>query len=222
MSTIHANSARDAFSRLETMVLSGSVDLPLPAVRAQIASAISIVVHVSRMQDGTRKLLQISELKGYDGDKPLLDDIFRLDRTRDGNVSYVPTGIIPTALAKMEFNGVFTNKAIFSSEPYQVKARAVKEVGAGDMPVEDALQAIDVPVDGAPRTPRAAEPRPAPKQPVAASAPSSETETSAPPQAPPAPDLHVAPEPSRAPAAEEKRSVSVGGLMRRRQENRSK
>ena len=218
MSTIHANSARDAFSRLETMVLSGSVDLPLPAVRAQIASAISIVAHVSRMQDGTRKVLQISELKGYDRDKPLLDDIFRLDRTPDGNVSYVPTGIIPAALGKMEFNGVFTDRAIFSSEPYHVRAKTVKDAGVTDMPVEDVLEAIATPAETAPRAAREAAPAPAANEPAADARPARGAETDGSEEKQAAPDIHLAPEPSRAPEVEEKRSASVGGLMRRRQE----
>jgi pilus assembly protein CpaF len=99
MSTIHANSAGDAFSRLETMVLGGSVDLPLSAVRAQIASAINIVVQQGRLPDGSRKILQIAELRGYQGDIPVLADIFRLVRSPDGSYTFEPTGAVPDGAA---------------------------------------------------------------------------------------------------------------------------
>ena len=124
LSTIHANSARDAFSRLETMVLSGSVDLPLPAVRAQIASAINLVVQQGRLPDGTRKILQIAEVRGYEGDVPLLDDIFRLYRSPEGAYTFEPTGVVPQAVTKMAFHGVRVEPAIFSSQPYAVTPRA--------------------------------------------------------------------------------------------------
>jgi hypothetical protein len=204
MSTIHSNSAIDAFSRLETMVLSGSVDLPLPAVRAQIASAINIVIHQGRMPDGSRKVIQISELRGYDKDRPVLNDIFRLDRSPSGEVTYSPTGNIPDSLAKMEFVGVFTDPAIFSSEPYVVGAKPAVLGAIGDLPVEEALEAVLEPVPGDHAKASSATPadvyRPAPDEAVPVDG---ETELD-----------RVAPD--------KPRSASVGGLLRRRQENRSK
>src|SRR5439155_1648615 len=65
MSTIHSNSARDALSRLETMVMMASIDIPFEAVRAQIASAVNLIVHQARMPDGRRKVAQIAEVVGY-------------------------------------------------------------------------------------------------------------------------------------------------------------
>ena len=107
MSTIHANTARDAFSRLETMVLSGSVDLPLSAIRAQVASAINLVIHQSRMADGSRKLVQIAELHGYEGDAPILKDIFHYRRDPGGIELFEATGLTPEkSLTKMGFYGV--------------------------------------------------------------------------------------------------------------------
>jgi pilus assembly protein CpaF len=103
MSTIHANSARDALARLETMVLSASIDLPLEAVRAQIGSALDLVLHQVRRPDGDRKMTQISEIVGYQGDRPVLRDIFRYDPV-DGR--FKATGTRPECLAKLEFYGV--------------------------------------------------------------------------------------------------------------------
>jgi len=113
LSTIHSNTARDAFSRLETMVLSGSVDLPLPAVRAQIASAINLVVHQARLPDGSRKITQISELRGYEGEQPILADLYVLHREGAGYV-FETTGEVPRAsLAKMGFYGVECPEEVF-------------------------------------------------------------------------------------------------------------
>jgi pilus assembly protein CpaF len=203
MSTIHSNSAIDAFSRLETMVLSGSVDLPLPAVRAQIASAIDLVIHQGRMPDGTRKIIQISELRGYEDGKPVLHDIFRLDRSPSGEVTYSATGEIPDNLAKMEFAGIFTDRAIFASEPYRVGAQPAVMGAIGDMPVEEALEAVRE--DGA-ASPEGAALSAAPAQEYR---PNMDTEV--PVDEVPTPDA-VTPE--------KERSASVGGLLRRRQEKR--
>ena len=139
MSTIHANSAHDAFSRLETMVLSGSVDLPLSAVRAQIASAINIVVQQGRLPDGSRKIVQIAELRGYEADVPVLDDLFRLYRSPDGSYIYEPTGVVPQVVTKMAFHGVGVEPAIFSSRPYAVRPRQrVDPLRPGEAPAQSA------------------------------------------------------------------------------------
>ena len=118
MSTIHANSARDAFSRLETMVLASGVEIPLPAVRAQIASAIDIVVQQARLPDGTRKIVQVAEMSGYDGDNPILNDIFQYHRTPEGADVFEPTGVVPGEVAKMAFYGVEVAKEVFRLEPW--------------------------------------------------------------------------------------------------------
>jgi pilus assembly protein CpaF len=100
MSTVHANSARDALLRMETMVMSGAIDLPLHAVRAQMASAIDLIVHQARLADGTRKVMQVSELVGYDAGGPVLRHLFVHD---DG---FTPTGEVPECLFKLRFHGV--------------------------------------------------------------------------------------------------------------------
>ena len=81
MSTGHANSPRDMLARLETMVLMAGVDLPLRAIREQIASAVDLVVHQERMRDGTRKITAITEVQGMEGDVIVLQDVFVFEQT---------------------------------------------------------------------------------------------------------------------------------------------
>jgi len=220
MSTIHSNSARDAFSRLETMVLSGSVELPLPAVRAQIASAINLVIHQGRMPDGSRKIMQISEMTGYKDDQPILNDIFRLQRDPAGDVTFVATGNIPHSLSKMEMAGVYTDQAIFSSEPYHVEATSTTPGAIGDMPVEEVVEAVgdtlpagdihvQVPLDSVPLK----------RDQIVISAPPFDPALDTPP---PPGDGAARPKAGPEPTPDKSRSVSEGGLLRRRQENRAK
>jgi len=91
MSTIHSNSARDALSRLETMVMMASIDIPFEAVRAQIASAVNLIVHQARMPDGRRKVAQIAEVVGYDSNGAILRDIFLLGMGADLRLEYNAT-----------------------------------------------------------------------------------------------------------------------------------
>src|SRR5437763_8018225 len=81
MTTVHANSPRDAFSRLETMVMMASQHVPDKVIRQQLASAINVVVHCSRMADGTRKLSGISEVLGVENDQVEMKDLFEFERT---------------------------------------------------------------------------------------------------------------------------------------------
>lgn len=76
MTTAHANSARDALSRLETMVLMSGMELPLRAIRSQIASAVDIIVQIARLCDGSRKIINIAEVTGMEGDIITLQDLF--------------------------------------------------------------------------------------------------------------------------------------------------
>ncbi|MEM8709826.1 MAG: CpaF family protein [Planctomycetota bacterium] len=97
--TVHANSTRDALSRLETMVLMAGADLPSAAIREQISSALELVVHVRRYEDGVRRVASISELTGMESGTPLLQDIFVFNATgeQNGRIQgrFEPTGIIP-------------------------------------------------------------------------------------------------------------------------------
>src|SRR4029077_4372702 len=81
MTTLHANKPRDALARIETLVLMAGYDLPVRAIRAQIASALNVVVHVERLRDGTRKVVQISEIIGMEEEVITMQEIFRFART---------------------------------------------------------------------------------------------------------------------------------------------
>jgi len=101
LTTIHANSPRDALARLETLVLMAGFDLPLRAIREQIASAISIIVQISREKDGSRKVVCVSEITKMEGDIITMQDLFTFQQdgwTEDGRVAghFEPTGAIPT------------------------------------------------------------------------------------------------------------------------------
>src|SRR5256712_652791 len=131
MSTIHSNSARDALSRLETMVMMASIDIPFEAVRAQIASAVNLIVHQARMPDGRRKIAQIAELVGYDQNGAILRDIFLLGMGSDLRLEYNATGYVPTSLDKAAFYGVQVDRDLFDP----AKARFVPAGADSMMPV---------------------------------------------------------------------------------------
>lgn len=109
LSTGHANSPRDMLARLETMVLMAGYDLPVKAIREQIANAIDIIVHQVRMKDGTRKVTHITEVLGLEGQTIVLQDLFIFKETgwsTDGKVegNYISTGIRPTFSDQLELN----------------------------------------------------------------------------------------------------------------------
>ena len=81
LTTVHSNNARDTLRRVETMVLMAGMDLPLRAIREQIASAFDLVVHLLRLADGSRKIVQISEVQGMEGDTIVMQDIFQFVQT---------------------------------------------------------------------------------------------------------------------------------------------
>ncbi|HVH64319.1 MAG TPA: ATPase, T2SS/T4P/T4SS family [Candidatus Dormibacteraeota bacterium] len=131
MSTIHSNSARDALSRLETMVMMASIDIPFEAVRAQIASAVNLIVHQARMPDGRRKIAQIAEVVGYDANGPILRDIFLLGMGPDLRLEFNATGYIPTSLDKAAFYGVQVDQDLFDP----AKSRFIPAGSDSMMPV---------------------------------------------------------------------------------------
>ncbi len=112
LTTLHANSPRDALSRLETMVLMAGMDLPLRAIREQVAAAIGLVVHTSRMNDGTRKVVRISEVTGMEGDTIQLSDLYTFDWSAGtdahGRVlgSAQPTGLRPSFHGRLDDLGI--------------------------------------------------------------------------------------------------------------------
>jgi pilus assembly protein CpaF len=117
MSTGHANSPRDMLSRLETMVLMAGVDLPLRAIREQVSSAVDLIVHQTRMKDGTRRIEYITEVQGMEGDVVVMQDVFLFEQTgvADGKIQgrLKPTGIRPKFVEKFEVMGIHLPRGLF-------------------------------------------------------------------------------------------------------------
>ncbi|MEJ5225445.1 MAG: CpaF family protein [Anaerolineales bacterium] len=120
LTTLHANSPRDAIARMETMALMSGIELPVVALRRQIAAAIDLIVHMSRLQDGTRKVTQITEVVGMESDIVTLMDIFKFTQTgvsSDGRVlgELRATGIRPQFNPKLEVAGYKLGGEIFGA-----------------------------------------------------------------------------------------------------------
>jgi pilus assembly protein CpaF len=117
MSTGHANSPRDMMSRLETMVLMAGVDLPVRAIREQIASAVDLIVHQARLKDGTRRITNITEVQGMEGDVIVMQDVFVFEQTGviDGKIQgrLKPTGIRPKFVERFEQQGIHLPQGVF-------------------------------------------------------------------------------------------------------------
>ena len=121
LSTVHANSARDALARLETMVLMAGLDLPMRAIREQVAAAVDLIVQIQRYSDGTRKLLRIAEVVGMEGDTITMQDIFvfkhsGLDEKGYVKGKFMATGIVPNFIDKLRLAGENIPMSIFESE----------------------------------------------------------------------------------------------------------
>ena len=119
ISTIHANAPRDALSRIETMVLMAGFDLPSKAIREQIASALNVILQLSRMSDGTRKVVTVSEVTGMEGDVVVMQDIFVFEKRgvdRDGKVlgEYRATGVRPKFLDAVHAAGIHLGANVFA------------------------------------------------------------------------------------------------------------
>jgi pilus assembly protein CpaF len=118
ITTIHANTPRDALSRVETMVSMASLDLPEKAVRQQIASAIQVVIQVSRMSDGARKVIQIAEISGMEGDVITMQDVFVFERLGIGEDEKVlgrfrASGIRPKFTERLKAYGIDLSALLF-------------------------------------------------------------------------------------------------------------
>jgi pilus assembly protein CpaF len=110
LTTVHANSPRDAIARLETLVLMAGFDLPLRVIRQQIASAVNLIVQQERLRDGSRKVTRITEVQGMEGDNVVLQDIFIFQAVAVSDSSKVegsmkPTGIRPSFSPRLEQSG---------------------------------------------------------------------------------------------------------------------
>lgn len=120
LTTVHANSPRDALSRLETLTLMSGLDLPIRVIREQISSAIDLIVQQSRFKDGTRKVVAITEVAGMEGDTIVLTDIFKYEQTgvdKDGRVmgDMKPTGIRPLFSPSLELAGFKLSPEVFGA-----------------------------------------------------------------------------------------------------------
>jgi pilus assembly protein CpaF len=117
MTTLHSNSPRDTLSRLETMTLMAGMDLPSRAIREQISSAVDVICHQERMRDGTRKVTNITEVSGMEGDVITMTDIFVFEQTGIENGQIVgrlrPTGLRPKFMDKIEAAGINLPPSIF-------------------------------------------------------------------------------------------------------------
>ncbi len=122
ISTVHANSPRDAVARLETLVLMAGMDLPLRAIREQIASAVNLIVHISRLRDGSRRVTHITEVQGMEGDIVTLQDAFVFDYSAgiDANGRFlgkpIPTGVRPRFTDRFEELGIKISPAVFGAQ----------------------------------------------------------------------------------------------------------
>jgi pilus assembly protein CpaF len=118
LTTVHANTPRDALSRLETMIAMSNVNLPDKAMRQQVASAIQIVIQQARMSDGTRKVTSISEITGMEGEIITMQEIFRFDKigvSPEGKVlgRFVATGVRPKVCDRLKTGGVVLPPEMF-------------------------------------------------------------------------------------------------------------
>ncbi len=117
MTTLHSNSPRDTLARLETMTMMAGMDIPMRAIREQVSSAIDLVVHQERMRDGTRKVVNITEVTGMEGDIITMTDIFIYEQLGFENNKVIgrmrPTGLRPKFMDKVEASGIHLPPSVF-------------------------------------------------------------------------------------------------------------
>lgn len=119
LTTLHANTPRDALSRLETMTLMSGIELPVKVIREQIASAVDLIVQQSRVRDGSRKVTQVSEVVGMEGDTVVMTDLFKYEQTVDDqgklHGEFKPTGMRPLFMPRLEVAGFKLKAEIFGA-----------------------------------------------------------------------------------------------------------
>jgi pilus assembly protein CpaF len=121
LTTLHANSTRDALSRLETMVLMSGMELPVRAIREQIASAVHVILQQTRFADGSRKVTAISEISGMEEDVITMQDIFQFRQEGfddEGAVMgrFVPTGLVPRFYDDLQRRGIPVDMEVFAEK----------------------------------------------------------------------------------------------------------
>ena len=120
MTTVHSNSARDTISRLETMVLMAGFDLPVSAIRRQISSALNLIIYLNRFPDGSRRVTQVTEVIGMEGDVVTMTDLFQFHPTGINDKKKItgvfhPTGLRPTFSRDLEEAGFTFHPSIFQN-----------------------------------------------------------------------------------------------------------
>ena len=117
MTTVHANSPRDALARLENMVLMAGMELPHRAIREQIAAAIDVIIQLERMRDGSRKTVNITAIEGMEGDVIVRTEVFKFEHAgfEQGRVigRLKPSGVRPKFMSKIEASGIHLPPTIF-------------------------------------------------------------------------------------------------------------
>jgi pilus assembly protein CpaF len=132
LTTIHANAPRDTLSRIETMVLMAGMDLPVRAIREQMASAVDLVVQLTRLRDGTRRITHVSEVQGMEGDVIVLQDVFLFDFGMgvDENGRFLghlkSTGIRPKFAERLTDYGIRLGPEMFAAEPFARRVAGVR------------------------------------------------------------------------------------------------
>ena len=126
LTTAHANGPRDVLSRLETMVLMAGMDLPVKAIRDQISSSVDLIIHQSRIRDGSRKITHITEVQNMEGEIIILQDLFRFNQVgidEKGKIlgDFETTGIRPKFMEKFEANGITIPLHLFNRDAGDVK-----------------------------------------------------------------------------------------------------
>ena len=120
LTTLHSNSPRDALKRLETMVLMAGMELPVRAIREQVASAVQLIIHEERMRDGSRKITQVTEVQGMEGDVIVTSDIFEFEQVgyESGRIigRLRPKGIRPKFMKQIEEANIYLPPDIFGAD----------------------------------------------------------------------------------------------------------
>ncbi len=130
LTTGHSNGPRDTLKRLETMVMMAGFDLPIKAIREQIAMAVQIIVHQERMRDGKRRITAITELVGMEGDVVTMQDIFRFEQERIDEEGRIIGALVPTGLRPKNFDTILDNGVELSMEIFHPR---VAEIGVRGM-----------------------------------------------------------------------------------------
>ncbi len=145
MTTTHANSPRECIGRLETLCMMSGMELPVRAIREQISSAVNLIVQISRLSDGSRKVISVTEVVGMQGEAVTLQEIFRFketgfDKNRRILGNFQAMGLIPSFIEKLDQKGVYVPRDIFSNDPKPATAQQPAVGSNPNQPTNSGLQ----------------------------------------------------------------------------------